>query len=381
MLLMDTRIFAWNCRGAGSKRFLRVYKEYRRQFRPTITIIVEPKISGDTAKKVIQEMGFVESLIVDASGFAGGIWILWDPALITITEEKRTNQLLHVNVKVGMESWFLTAIYGNPALIQRRELWNALRDIAEDMTEPWALVGDFNSILHPSEKLGGAPYDARRAGDFQNCLMDTGLTDIGFVGPAFTRFRNGMQERLDRCLANHAWVTRFPNATNCHLPRVKSDHRPLLLKLNPMFQPAGTKPFKFLAAWLMHEGFKEMAAEAWAKGTDLLSSIEAFHREAKEWNYVVFGHILRRKEKLLGRIERLEKRQRGNDEPAQLQNLREELEEVLVQEEILWCQKARLEWMASGDRNTKYFHAKTLSHRCRNRISALKDAMGNWIDD
>lgn len=37
--------------------------------------------------------------------------------------------------------------------------------------------------------------------------------------------------------------------------------------------------------------------------------------------------------------------------------------------------------MAEGDRNTRYYHTKTLCRRRRNRISMLKNSVGVWVDD
>ncbi|CAL1389075.1 unnamed protein product [Linum trigynum] len=73
---MDYKIFSWNCRGAGGWRFLRMFSEYKRRFSPQITIIVEPKISGDTSLRVIHSMGYDRELVVDAVGFSEGIWVL-----------------------------------------------------------------------------------------------------------------------------------------------------------------------------------------------------------------------------------------------------------------------------------------------------------------
>ena len=32
-----------------------------------------------------------------------------------------------------------------------------------------------------------------------------------------------------------------------------------------------------------------------------------------------------------------------------------------------------------GDRNTRFFHQKTIAHRRRNRIEAIQDNSGNWL--
>ena len=50
------------------------------------------------------------------------------------------------------------------------------------------------------------------------------------------------------------------------------------------------------------------------------------------------------------------------------------------EEKIFWRQKSRAIWLREGDRNTKYFHAKTKQRRARNRITKLKNSMGVWVE-
>lgn len=61
--------------------------------------------------------------------------------------------------------------------------------------------------------------------------------------------------------------------------------------------------------------------------------------------------------------------------------LRKELETVQAHEEIFWFQKSRRDWIAYGDRNTKFFHQKTITRRARNRIKVIKDSCGVWLYD
>lgn len=44
----------------------------------------------------------------------------------------------------------------------------------------------------------------------------------------------------------------------------------------------------------------------------------------------------------------------------------------MAEEEILWFQKSRENWVKFGNRNTKFFHAQTVIRRKRNRITQLK---------
>ncbi|CAK8578884.1 unnamed protein product [Lathyrus sativus] len=61
--------------------------------------------------------------------------------------------------------------------------------------------------------------------------------------------------------------------------------------------------------------------------------------------------------------------------------LQKELNYILGKEEIMWHQRSITEWLKGGDRNTKYYHFKTINRRRRNRITVLKDDNGVWIED
>ncbi|GLT57277.1 hypothetical protein SLA2020_302630 [Shorea laevis] len=55
-----------------------------------------------------------------------------------------------------------------------------------------------------------------------------------------------------------------------------------------------------------------------------------------------------------------------------------EYHQVLHAEELFWCQKSHVEWIAYGDRNTAFYHTSTVVCRGKNRIIALK-VDGNWV--
>ena len=59
---------------------------------------------------------------------------------------------------------------------------------------------------------------------------------------------------------------------------------------------------------------------------------------------------------------------------------REELEELLNREDLMWAQEARTKWFLDGDRNTKYFQTVVRQKRSRNRILQIKDEHGHYTD-
>lgn len=56
-------------------------------------------------------------------------------------------------------------------------------------------------------------------------------------------YTNIILERLDRFLANPAWLQFYPKATIHHLPRTYSDHCPLILNTNLSPHITSIKPF------------------------------------------------------------------------------------------------------------------------------------------
>lgn len=61
--------------------------------------------------------------------------------------------------------------------------------------------------------------------------------------------------------------------------------------------------------------------------------------------------------------------------------LQQDLNNVLLQEESLWLQKSRVNWLRAGDKNMQFFHTSTLVRRHRNRIEALENEEEGWISD
>ena len=50
-------------------------------------------------------------------------------------------------------------------------------------------------------------------------------------------------------------------------------------------------------------------------------------------------------------------------------------------EEKYWSQRARVNWLTSGDANTSFFHKTTQQHRARNKIVRIKNDEGDWVEE
>ncbi|KAI9128451.1 hypothetical protein K1719_001444 [Acacia pycnantha] len=62
-------------------------------------------------------------------------------------------------------------------------------------------------------------------------------------------------------------------------------------------------------------------------------------------------------------------------------SLWKEVKDFLLQESLLWAQKAIAEWSVYGDRNSRFFHARANQRRKSKKIEAIKDEEGTWVYD
>lgn len=93
-------------------------------YRPSILDIVEPRISGSRAERVIRKLKFPKWHVAEPVGYAGGIWLAWDDAILQVTVILSSPQLLHVQVKPkDATEFFMTVVYASPKLELRRILW------------------------------------------------------------------------------------------------------------------------------------------------------------------------------------------------------------------------------------------------------------------
>ncbi|PKU68636.1 putative mitochondrial protein [Dendrobium catenatum] len=108
--------------------------------------------------------------------------------------------------------------------------------------------------------------------------------DIGFQGPSYTWCNNKeglarIWERLDRVWLNSKALLEFPNAVVKHLPRISSDHCPVLLQIDIKMQH-NKREFKFENLWCSYDAAKGIIAKSWRKN-DFGSPNEVLQRKIR----------------------------------------------------------------------------------------------------
>ncbi|GKV45487.1 hypothetical protein SLEP1_g52559 [Rubroshorea leprosula] len=246
----------------------------------------------------------------------------------------------------------------------------------------WVLMGDFNDVASFDEIFPRSTNIFNRIQRFRSRMDCCGLMDMATLGCKYTwcRIRDGrivLRERLDRVLLNSDAQVLLHGAKAFTLPRTCSDHHPILLSLDTAAShPPPNKPVRFEAAWLSRDYFSSVFTHAWSKHSNQLSAaINTTGKACISWGRSIFGNIFRKKRLLKARIAGIQNSPRYYSSSL-LQGLEKTLlkdyQKVLYKEELLWFQKSRVDWIASRDRNTSFYHMSTVVRRNKNKIGALK---------
>lgn len=105
----------WNIYGVGNSESFCHLKFLVKCFDVKILVIVEPKISGDSAARVCRNLDFDGAFRQEAVGRSGGIWVLRTTSHFNFTIIQHNSCFVHGKVcQVDGFSWYLTAVYKNP---------------------------------------------------------------------------------------------------------------------------------------------------------------------------------------------------------------------------------------------------------------------------
>lgn len=390
------KILSWNVRGAAHPNLKTTLMDMVRRDKPEIIFLLETRLPASRREEIKDLIKYNSSQGIDAHGFSGGIWFLWDSTRVSVDLLPSGGQAFHAMIQVISNpqfkefSWLLSGVYASPDLETRNLLWDELRTIADNYSGPWVAIGDFNEIISHSEKSGGrAPIPSRLAG-YRDIINYCDFLDLGFTGPQFTwtNKRDGrclIKQRIDRAWANPSWKALFPNSELFHLPRVHSDHCPLLLNLDFFdFTPRNRK-FRLEKFWLGHPEFKTLVEHHWGENEDnVLSCSKKLAISLKKWAKRTFGNIFEKKEKISKRLQGIDRIPSSSFTEFHKnlhRSLSEEYQSLLILERDLWFMKSRCTWLVDGDKNTKFYHTSTVKRRSNNRILGLKKPSGVWTHD
>ena len=120
-----------------------------------------------------------------------------------------------------------------------------------------------------------------------------------------------------------------------------------------------------------------VVGEGWIKNADdIVADMHAnllnLSSDLTAWDRTQFGNVRAEIQKLKRELQSL-RMIPGRYTPTHAEvKITDMLVELFHREEILWRQRARLEWLAHEDKNTYFFHLRASRRRRKNQIKALQ---------
>jgi endonuclease/exonuclease/phosphatase family metal-dependent hydrolase len=243
------KFLSWNVRGLneGDKR-LKV-RNLLRQWKADIICLQETKLDFVSNSLVRSLWGchFVDWCYLASRGASGSILIMWDRRIVEKIEVYVGEFVVACSFRSVADnfSWAFAGVYGPNIDSLRSSLWDELAGLSSWWELPWCIGGDFNVTRFPAERSRDVRLNAAMM-EFSDFIFEQDLMDLPLVGGPFTWSNN--QEtpswsHLDRFLVSPDWEVKFPGSLQKRLPRLCSDHFPILLDCGGVHW--GPRPFKF----------------------------------------------------------------------------------------------------------------------------------------
>ncbi|KAK1259851.1 hypothetical protein QJS04_geneDACA017941 [Acorus gramineus] len=218
---------------------------------------------------------------------------------------------------------------------------------------------------------------------FSEWIDMEGLLDLPISNHAYTW--SNMQDtptlaKLDCILLSEDWEDVFPHCAVQGLPRITSDHVPLLLSSQVTSRKKAL--FRYESWWAECPEVEEIIRANWSKQTGvagvakrLAIKLRRLKKCLMAWSGLVRRKWMEEKAHSMEVIEVLDR----TEENRQLSDVKREnrshakakLKEILHLEEIEWRQKSKALWLRAGDGNTKFFHKFANQRRRLNRIDRI----------
>ncbi|XP_060972340.1 uncharacterized protein LOC133038266 [Cannabis sativa] len=390
LLEMD-KFLCWNVRGANNTQKQRAIKQLIHNQGVGFVGLLETRVKvhklGTLYLNVFEGWCFSTNI---AWHRGGRIVIAWNPVRYIVDIIKCTSQLMHLKISTMDHTFssFATIIYAFNNKARRETLWKDLAALAT--MESWFLMGDFNDILLKEERIG---HKVKYYPDiaFANCVEQCRLEDVKATGNFFTwsnkqQGKDRICSKIDRVMANQAWLDQYLTAEANFLSEGTFDHSPCVLSLYSRRVEG-----RSVGMWSSYLNFSNKVQDVWnnrvygTKMYQVISKLKALKPVLKEINKDGFSDMHTAVQRAQGDLENVQ--QQLQQDPLDIEMIDRELAArtklIRVQQDYstFLQQKAKVTWIQNGDLNTAIFHASIKQRARHNQIFSIENQLGSRIID
>ncbi|XP_073041793.1 uncharacterized protein [Primulina eburnea] len=203
------KIACWNLRGFNKPLKQRNAQGFIKKRNLSILGLLEVKVKEHLVDRMMATnfpgLSFIQNFLLSDKIL---ILLMLNISFVIVDLFEMTDQVIHVNV-VCLHShrvFVISFVYGLNSVVERRPLWDFLMGRGDSVVLPWKVLGDFNCVLFPHEKMGGLPIRPCDIVDLRRCISHLELSYVNHVGCFFTWSTLAISSKLDRVMVNHHWT-------------------------------------------------------------------------------------------------------------------------------------------------------------------------------
>ncbi|GJZ46414.1 RNA-directed DNA polymerase, eukaryota, reverse transcriptase zinc-binding domain protein [Tanacetum coccineum] len=392
---MDFKMAVWNIRGINNelkqKDVVNMLRDEKLQFCAFIETHLKTKSIEKVGNRVFGNWNWCSN--VHHSPTSCRIMMGWNTNMIRTMVITMSNQTILCCVETipAKIKLFCSIIYASNNGIERRKLWKDLEGHKCFVgQQPWVLIGDFNVTLNVEEHSAGMSHRNIDMQEFHDAVNKLEIEDICSSGFQYTWTKSLKNpnclilKKLDRIMVNDEFMKQYHTAHGIFLPYGISDHSPGVLSIQKGYLRKNNA-FRFSNFTAGKGEFIDTVKNVWKHDVHgcymykLIKKMKTLKKPLKalSWSH---GNVYDRVRALK---DELNSRQKDvNENPFDLkiktiaaQTLNEYIE-ASKDELSLLQQKAKIQWLKEGDKNTAFFHNMIKARRNESRVESIKDEYG-----
>ncbi|XP_056690230.1 uncharacterized protein [Spinacia oleracea] len=338
---------------------------------------------------------FQKHLIIDPVNHCGGIWALWNEDNIKVLNTTLTPRCAHLTIlyKPTHTTLLVSGIYCPTKEEEKSLFWDDLSSFYANTTLPWLLIGDFNELLSPIDKLGGNPIHSHQCKRLPTFLSNHQAVDVPCVQTAYSWKSNqdsSLLERIDRAIVDSHFYNLFPKSTVKYGIFSVSDHAPVIFDSNSEYIHSN-RLFRFNNMWTLDQDSHDIVKKEWRVRQEgsrfyrIRSKLYNIKLRLRDWAKTKYGNHITKLQKNSDKITELQTKliiqPFNNILQDHLLRMIKQREKLLAFGQSTWKSFSKKQWLTQGDRNTRFFHQKIKSQSARNTIYRLQNDLGQWESD
>ena len=121
-------------------------------------------VNGPNEELIIRKLGNHHFSTIPPN-HVRGIWLLWNNENAEVTILAKKTRLIHFLVvdKITTNQCVMFVVYAPAQERRKNKFWQHFKSLYNTVTFPWCLMGDFNEMLHMSEKVRVVPLTPNKS--------------------------------------------------------------------------------------------------------------------------------------------------------------------------------------------------------------------------